>query len=342
VTKHRIRKPKTHSRAIVAISIVAICAIGYVTVQAIGQSGRDTTSDLGVFYCNPYSEAPAEAKWVFTTRPEQTEARFNTILDHAGMIWYFSSLTTGDVINTMEEEYVNIDTSRLHGILFVSEEFYRTHVQFADDVNVDWFGETLRGYPLYTVDHPGASREAWLDEMYLRMARGFYTYFHAKGVAVGVTISDSVMMPQSALLEHYGRPAFDYMTATFEFVVLYSYTWDLEQFNVQTKAYFTLIDQFFGRMQKFWIVSKPWDSTVSMWEREITAMEIKYCLDRGIELVQVHEPAPDTRDFDYSWGLLIASLSLYNTVPFHEDYVQGMNALTGFNGYTYGWVITNE
>jgi len=337
MTKHRARKSKKYHSFIVVISFVAVFAAGFLTVQIFFPQA-DTTSDLGVFYCEPYSPAPAEAKWVFITRPEQTETRFNTILDHAGMIYYFSRLTSGDVINTMEEMYRDIDTSHLHGILFVSEEFYRTHIRFDDDVNVDWFGETLRGYPLYTADHPGATDAEWLDEMYLRMARGFYTYFHAKGVTVGITISDSVMMPRSVLLEHYGQPAFDYMTATFEFVVLYSYTWDLEQFNVQTKGYFTLIDPLFAGMQKFWIVTKPWDSTVAIWEREATAMEIKYALDRGMELIQIHETAPDTRSFAYSWGLLIKSLSLYNTVPFYEEYTSGTNALTGYIGTTYGWV----
>jgi hypothetical protein len=122
----------------------------------------------------------------------------------------------------------------------------------------------------------------------------------------------------------------------YDFVFLYAYTRNLEDFY-WTKKYFLEIDQMFQKQKKFWILTRIWrginDQT---WEREAIALEIKNCLHRNIVVTSYYVTEPPLAE---TWILIKRAIELYDSnAPYFEEYVYGENLLTGYVGTTYGWV----
>lgn len=238
-------------------------------------------------------------------------------------------------LKKVEEWLKIVPTQNFWGIIFICEEHYRIHIAFSDDVNTTWFDERLLGYPLYLQQNPNATIDQWKDEMFLRMIRGFHNYFHEK-TNVGITAGGNTILAQY-VAKFYGKPALDFITKYYDFVILYKYTGNLEDFNRVVKKYFSVIDQLFLKQKKFWILTRIWSYNKETWEREAIALEMKNCLDRNM-VITTYLLKPNSQ-FEEVWSLMLTSLQLYDSeAPYFETYVYGNNLLTGYVGNTYGWV----
>jgi len=239
---------------------------------------------------------------------------------------------TRDDLKKTEEAFKNVSAENFWGIIFISEEIYKTHIDFEDNVNELWFGERLLGYPLYVAEKPNATRGDWIDEMYFRMIRGFYNYFHNR-TKVGITWG----WTNPAVWEkYYGNPATKFIQQHYDFLFLYPYTETLEDFLQRTKPYISSVEELFPSQKKFWILTRAFSDTKNAWMPEAIALEMKYCLDRGIVVTAYHMNDPP---FDETWTLMKKAIELYNNkATYYEKSVNGKNLLTGYTGYTYGWV----
>jgi hypothetical protein len=305
--------------------------------------------ELGVFYVKESVLAiPNEASWVVAAYPNYIKPRENlsVILN-----WYDlhppSMIKTEAELKSIEEGLKSVPIENFWGIFFIAEEHYRTHIAFYDAVNTTWFGEKLLGYPLYLKGNPSTTRDQWKDEMYLRMIRGFYNYFHPK-TKVGITA------PAGSVIANYrdlswlggipycfGEPAMAFIRERYDFVFLYGYAVNLEDFNEWFKPYFSLTDQLFSMQKKFWILTRIWDEpppwgNVDVWEKEAIALEMKNCLGRNMVITSYYWNNPPLKE---TWALMLKAVELYNReAPYFENYVYGENLLTGYVGDTYGWV----
>ena len=236
-------------------------------------------------------------------------------------------------LNKVEERLKTVPTENFWGMFFICEEIYRTDIAFYDSVDTTWFGERLLGYPLYLTDSPGATEEDWKDEMYLRMIRGFYNYFHGR-TKVGITVGYDRIMPWR-IDEYYGAPAVAFIQQYYDFVFAYPYTTDLEYFLQHSKPYLSAVESLFPSQKKFWILTRPWPGWPP-WEREAIALEMKNCLDRDIVVTTYYETEPPLEEV---WTLMLKAIELYDSnAPYFETIVYGENLLTGYVGNTYGWV----
>jgi len=323
--------------------------------QCISTTGTiaRSPSEFGVwFVCQSSYTIPSEASWVVAAYPDYAKPRENlsVILD-----WYsvhppyepFNPFQNQSDIEEVESKLKTISPEKFWGILFICEENYRVHIGFNDDVNTTWFGERLLGYPLYLAANPNSTMESWKDEMYLRMVRGFYNYFHEK-TNVGLTADAGTLVEdfrnQSWALgvsKYYGEPAMDFIRKNFDFVILYLYTKNLEDFT-WTKQYFSISDELFQKQEKFWILTRIWIGSNDInpdekWEPESIALELKNCFDRNMMVMTYYwSPNPP---LDEVWALMLKASQLYSSgATYYEKWIYGTNLLTGYVGNTYGWV----
>lgn len=324
---------------------------------SISSSGniRYPEHEIG-FWCVDFEwqEIKEEADYVFAMRAEYVAPRpdlkvifvpFQIHPPTPGIDQWANSFITEQDLQEVEIALKAVDMSKFKGITFF-EEHITEHVTFNDDVNLVWFGETLLGYPLYLNEAPSASEQEWREEMYFRMVRGFYNYFHELGVDVGTTGSASELINQEGGrswrpgVEYYwGLKAFDFIKGNYDFVVFYIYTVDLDDF-VWTKEYFDFIDQHFSNQKKFWILTRIWSWSEGAWEPEAIALEMKNCLDRNMVITTYLGANPDP-PLDEIWAYILDSIDLYDAeAPYYENYVEGRNLLSNYVGYTYGWVDT--
>jgi hypothetical protein len=180
----------------------------------------------------------------------------------------------------------------------------------------------------------------WKDEMYLRMVRGFYNYFHPL-TKVGITLGWPVPMPGESDVS-LGRPALIFIRDHYDFAFFYIYTPNLDFFLKtignygSVKDYYSVIDQLFIKQEKFWILTRIWDLNKDVWEYEAIALEMKNCLDRNIAITLYYKNNPPIAE---TWPMALKCIELYNrNATYYETRVYGKNSLTGYIGETYGWV----
>lgn len=251
--------------------------------------------------------------------------------------WVNSSLNTfrsEAVIEEVERRLKSIEPEKFWGIIFISEEHYRLHIDFSDETNVTWFGERLLGYPLYLQSNPNATRDEWKDEMFLAMLRGFYNYFHGK-TEVGITAGDGVIL-RGNLAQYFGEQALDFIRKYYDFVILYRYTSNLNDFQQTTRSYLSAADQLFSGQREFWILTRAWDYNEKIWQPESTGLELKNCLDRNMVILCYCSSEPC---FEEIWAFALKGFELCDKgTPYFERDVYGKTLLTGTLGITYGWV----
>jgi len=231
----------------------------------------------------------------------------------------------------VEQGLKTVPTENFWGIIGpIREEHYWHHIEFNDDVNTTWLGESLLGYPLYLEESPGATEDEWKDEMNLRMIRGFYDYFHPL-TKVGATAGLGSLR---RIPYYFGVPALAFIREHYDFVILYEYTENLEYFDEKTRQSLQLIDQFFQKQKKFWIITR--NGSKPDWELEAIALEMKNCFDRNMVVTCYYQNDPPLEDI---WPLMLKAIELYDSkAPYYENHVYGRNLLTGYVGDTYGWV----
>jgi len=255
----------------------------YTVAKEFGNGLQDPMLGLWDMGLWDWAGIPKEVEWVFTHRAEYTpsESGANLILN-----WY--TLRKSQPANYFYEEwdlknvekaFKELNVSKYWGLIFISEETYRNHVAFYDDVNITWFNEHLCGYDIYQHENSSATKDEWKDEMFLRMIRGFYSYFHQKGVRVGITCKDGAA---NYHIYHYGEPAANFIKDNYDFIVLYAYTFDLEDFLSRTGPFFDTVNEHFQRLKKFWIITRTFSGTSENWEPEAMALEMKNCFDANI------------------------------------------------------------
>jgi len=328
--------------------LTAILALASYVKPVEWENGNSLKYGLGIWHAPSGRAIPDEANWVVAAEPNYEKPRGNisVILN-----WYSLHsphtnnwrITTAEELRVIEGNLKSVQTDRFWGIIFICEEHYRIHVAFNDDVNTTWFNERLLGYPLYLLESQSATRDEWMDEMFLRMIRGFYNYFHARGINVGITAGAASMVTNyrneswsKGWTYYFGESSMAFVKECYDFVILYSYTMNLEDFY-WTKQYLSMIDQLFQKQEKFWILTRKWEGLgEQVWEREATALEIKNCLDRKLVIISYYAANPP---LDEAWPLLTRGIELYNRdAPCFEEYVYGKNLLTGQVGTGYGWV----
>jgi len=246
-------------------------------------------------------------------------------------------IRTQEALTNLEQGLKSIIMENFWGIISPgSEEIYRTHIAFNDDVDTMWFGERLLGYPLYLAESPDATRDAWNDEMYLRMIRGFYNYFSPLtkvGITWGITDPNSWNYA-------YGEPAATFIQQHYDFLFLYPYTTNLEDWLRRGKPYLSAVEELFPNQKKFWILTRVWDDNRPYWQREAIALEMKNCLERNIVVMPYWSTEPPLKE---TWPLILKAIQLYNgNVTYFENYIDGKNLLTDYVGKTYGWVQVSE
>ena len=318
--------------------------------------------ELGVWFVPEYVNVfPAETKWVIASNANQDSthpfpANVNVILNHlwVHLPWDNPFRTAADLTTLENRLKTEVNPAKFWGIIFISEEHNRDSVAFNDDVNVVWFGETLLGYPLYQAQVPGATVDQWKDEMFLRMTRGFYNYYH-QFTKVGQTMPYPSFQARSYVdyqAFYYGTPAFNFIRQHYDFVVTYAYTTNLgktQDNGVFKRAdgeadiadYFQKIDTYFPNQQKIWILTRIWDvsptnTNKAYWTPEAVALEMKNALDRNMIITYQYDGDPSLESM---WALMQKAIALYNSnATYTEEYTYGENMLTGYIGNTYGWV----
>jgi hypothetical protein len=239
-----------------------------------------------------------------------------------------TQIETASELQRLENELKSIPAENFWGILFIREEIYRTYIGFNDDVNTTWFNEKLLGYPLYIEEQTGATIAEWKDEMYLRMIRGFYTYFSPL-TKVGITWGQTEREYWEIA---YGEPATTFIKENYDFLILYPYTKNLDEWISSSEPYLNIVEKEFPKQKKFWLLT----FMRTNWEPEAMGLELKNCFDRNIPVMRYYEEEPP---FEQIWLLMLEAIELYKTgAPYYEASVYGRNLLTDFIGYTYGWV----
>jgi hypothetical protein len=339
-----------------------------VTIASSGQIAA-SNNQLGAWFVpQNVNQFPSDAKWVVAAHPTQDPgyafpSNVKVVLDNlwAHIPWDSSNpmegaFQTAAELTQTETNCKAVNPSKFWGIIFIGEEHNRYHIQFNDDVNVLWFGERMLGYPLYKAQVPSATIDQWKDEMFLRMTRGFYNYYHALGVKVGQTIAYPSILQRSYVdysAYYYGTPALNFIRQNYDFVVVYAYTTNLHK-NGDTYSYFLQngepdistffqkIAELFPNQQKIWILTRIWslpgnpaDNTAN-WEMAAVALEVKHALDQNMIITYQYDGDPS---FNTMWPVLQKAVQLYNSgAPYYESYTYGKNLLTGTVGNTYGWV----
>ena len=309
--------------------------------------------ELGVWDVQTSEEViPTEARWVVARYPDYVAPRpdVSAILDwyplHEAYYPSWNPFRTVEDLRTVEQAFMTAPVENFWGTLFISTEHYKTHAWFNDDVDTTWFGERLLGYPLYLQDNPDVTEDEWRCEMFLRMLRGFYNYFHVRGVKVGVSASGGSLITNfrdnewaKGIPHFWGDPALNFIRAYYDFVVVYTYAQNLQDFTDWSKQYFQLIDQLFPNQKKFWILTRIWSSNVDTWEPEAMALEMKNCFDRNIVVTSYTDYDPPR-----IWPMILKARELYNQrAPYTETPVPDTSLLTGvFGEKTFGWVANPE
>jgi len=313
------------------------------TIQASGTIQYISyEAQLGLWSASSPETVPDDAQWVVAGNPEYVKPRSNvqTILNWYDLRPAYPNGVNNAIVNetdikSVESSLKSISVSNFWGIIGpIGEEYFRSHIQFSDDLNTTWFNEVLMGYTVYAASHPGITRNQWQDEMFLRFMRGFTDYFHGRGLAVGTTVSDGALVDRA---DFYGAPAFSYIQQDLDFVFLYAYTENLDDFQQRISTFYSLIDQLLPNLQQFWILTRSYDFSLTTWEVEAKALELKNCFDRDMIITtSIYEDQPT---FLETWALIEQAIQLYGEgAPYFENYVQGQNLLTGQTGQTYGWV----
>jgi parallel beta-helix repeat protein len=308
--------------------------------------------ELSVWGVYSTTYIPPGATWGVVKDPNSIPSNTNITLI---MDWYdlhppwgpYNPYKTTEDLKTVEDGLKRIPSNVLWGIIGGAgpcHEHYKEHIQLNDNVDTTWFGEKLTSYSLFLRENSRATQDQWRDEMYLRMCRGFYNYFHSIGIKVGQSIEIETLVYglrnrtfPKGYTTYFGEPAFAFIRENYYFIVAYGYTRNLEDFQQWIKPGFLLIDQYFPKQKKFWILTRIWQGENDQtWEPEAMALEIKNCLDRKmiILLYSSNNPA-----FNEVWRVLLKGIELYNSgTAYFEEYVYGKNLLTGYEGSTYGWV----
>ena len=197
----------------------------------------------------------------------------------------------------------------------------------------------MLGYPLYLAESPGATVDQWKDEMFLRMIRGFYNYFSPL-TKVGITAGGATGGSLTNIPYSFGWPAMDFIREYYDFVILYRYSVNLEDFNARTRQDLQISDQLFTKQKKFWILTRIFNDNRLLWTPEAMALELKNCFDRNIAVTLYSTNIPP---FEEIWPLMLNARELYNIrAPYTESLVYDTNLLTGYVGDTYGWVANPE
>jgi hypothetical protein len=198
------------------------------------------------------------------------------------------------------------------------------------------------------------------EENWYRIIRGFYNYFHAKGLKVGSSMEVETLVPgfrgksyPRGPQTYYGTNGFNFIKSYYDFIVSYGYALNLEDFQQWFKPGYLLIDQNFPSQKKFWIITRPWNETWSVngqqvwvpnvWEPEAIALEMKNSLDGNMVILTYSDASnwPSGYTYPQFWQWILKGVDLYNNNrPYYEQYVYGTNLLTGYVGNTYGWVET--
>jgi len=342
-----------------------LVVLGVVSVDSMTQKGSDDQGskqmkiingsitgpqyELGIYSVDwDWQTIPDEAMWVIAARVDWPKPRpdIKVILDWWSLHppWEgpdgVNYIRTAADLNYLEAQLKSVNTNYYWGIIFIEEEHYRIHINFNDDVNTTWFGERMLGYPLYLAEVPSATRDQWLDEMFLRMVRGFYNYFHPM-TNVGIGVPDSAITPTwRAIQYYYGNPAFAFIQENYDFILAYAYTLNLDDYKANSAIYYAQLDQYFPNQKKFWILTRIWSDwppeKQAAWQEEAIALEIKSSLDRQMVVMEAIQGSPP---FTPQWQLILKGRQLYESgAPYYEEYVEGENLLTGQIGRTYGWV----
>jgi hypothetical protein len=258
---------------------------------------------------------------------------------------FYTDNITDTTLAALENRYKAIPTASFDGVSFLAEEVYRFYVNFENGTNTTWFGERMLGWDFY-----GGVRDAWQKEMYFRMLRGFANYFHSIGKEVGITMHPATVMqspwdgyapPRLGPDYFFGNSGYNYILSNFDYVILYDYTNNLDDFLNLTKPYLAVVDALPQHLQKYWILTRPWGDTWQIWEREARALEMKNCLDRGIIIVTYQDAGPYTPNYNFTEAFndMKKCVNLYETNQrYVESFVSATNLMTGITGTTYGYV----
>lgn len=327
------------------------------------RSTRTATEEIGVWVnsSDPSKlKIPNEASWAVIFQPDYIKPRLNLSLVLNWISLHkaqnpFNPFVNQSDIDTVTQDIMSMPASfytNFWGIIFISEEHYRTHVAFADNVNTTWFGERLLGYPLYLSEVQSATHDQWMDEMFLRMVRGWYNYFHARGIKVGINANGGSTVDQWAvpnprpnahgIPDFFGWPAMNFISEHYDFVVNYAFTGDLADYQWTKKYLSEVVDVCFQNQTKFWQLTQIWNITdnigynANYWEPEAQALEIRNCLDRNMIMMPYYWRSPPLNE---TLATMQKATELHdNGAPYFETYVRGENLLTGYVGNTYGWV----
>jgi len=327
----------------------------FYTIQSIGAITYPG-HEIG-FWCIDWSweEINEEADYVFAMRAEYTPPRpdlkvifvpyqihkpWNRTTGHT----LPNEFVTEEDLREVETALLAVNTSKFQGISFF-EEHYTMHIGFEDGLNYTWLGrELLVGYDIWLADHPDSNQTEWKNEMYLRMVRGYYEYFHNKGLKVGMLVGGGAIVENwknrdwcKGPEDTFGNPAYTYMKSHLDFIVCYSYISVYDEI-IWLKRYWEKLEEDFPTQQKFYILTRKWDYNYDIWEPEAFAVEMKNGLDHNAVLLIYYDNDPPREE---AWNWILTGIELYdNNAPYYEYYVEGRNLLTGYVGETYGWVET--
>jgi len=255
--------------------------------------------------------------------------------------WYPQRPITAAAIDAILRTYNSLNQLDWDGFNFLSEETYRVNIAFENGMSRTWFGETLVGWDLY-----GGTQVAWQEEMFLRMLRGFANWCHSNGKQVGITFPYGIGK-WNTIEWYFGAGGWNYIKSNYDYIAVYSYTYNMDFFNNETKPYWAIVDAIPARLHRIAIVTRPWDYSTGKWERECICLEMKNYLDRGFSCVTFGYPDSSYPDFNWqqTWNDMLACVNLWkNNQKYYEYYVTGTNALTGKTGtisyptQTYGYV----
>jgi hypothetical protein len=326
------------------------------------------TTETGTWFIQDNTLPPAGATYAVVANPTYSGSRpgLKLILCWDYLISYDAPWTTAN-LQTMETSYKalvsNGQAAKFWGILFLGEENYKKFITaegsvtqgFDADMDITWFDESLQGYTVYHAANPSATVQQWGNEMMLRMLRGFYTYWHAQGLQVGITGGGSSLIPNATQDTQgdmrYGTPAINYIAATYDFIFAYNYTRNLSGLT-GLNTYMAVLDSKYSGQKIFWILTRSF--TGYNIEAEAVALEMKKCLDRSYVITTYEDTLNDgTPAYTLAqwWTYLQTCITLYQTdlSDYHESLMVGINYVNQLTGATaasypnlmYGWVAAS-
>ncbi|MBM3283025.1 hypothetical protein FJY90_02115 [Candidatus Gottesmanbacteria bacterium] len=333
---------KKWEKIIISISTIAFIFLGFTSdVKASTEPEYGlfnfwaTQANLNELYPN------YNFKWIFTSEPDDPpQMNRNLVLDYYGVTKDLEQDNWPKNCNDLkivENRHKSVPAGKFWGIDFIREEIDKTWFSKLDNnANCAVFGENILGYNVFKDTAPYANEESWKDEMYFRVIRGFYNHIKSRNPPekIGITMGGDLLTWWQS---HVGEKAMNFIKTNYDYVIFYSYTKDLGLFRSYTKPmYLTLIDDFFSKQKKFWIVSRNWPQLLII-EPEIIQLEVKNALDRNIVVLSYGPAGLDPPEvIDY----MAKSVDLYKNAPgnYHEEYTGGVNMITGKVGNTYGFV----